>query len=85
MGIMVIKSSLENDWATKVKKHMVNLEASRRSRHDMIYITLEHLQVLHKSKCNKCSICHQITSCLLASPFFPLLPALTTGPPIVKQ
>jgi hypothetical protein len=37
MGIMVLKSSLENDWATKVKKHRVNLEASRRSRHDMIY------------------------------------------------
>jgi hypothetical protein len=73
MGRMVLKSSLENDWATKVKKHRVNLEASRRSRHDMIYITLEHLQLMHKSKCNKWSICHQITSCAISfSSFFPL-------------
>ncbi len=70
MGIMVLKSSLENDWATKLKNHRINLEASRRSRHDMIYITLEHLQLMHKSKCNKCSICHQITNHLLL--FFPL-------------
>jgi hypothetical protein len=59
MGIMVLKSSLENDWTTKIKKHRVNLEASRRSRHDMIYITLEHLPLMHKLSIRYLTSCFQ--------------------------